>query len=98
MRIIMPFVLLLLTVLAAPMHAGSAQAAATFNVPQAELPDPLVLVAYGDMRFTGNSETRATNPGARRALIAKITAESPVAIFINGDIPWHGIASDYAVF
>jgi acid phosphatase type 7 len=98
MRIIMPFVLLMLAVLAAPMHAGSAQAAATFNVPQAGLPDPLVLVAYGDMRFTDNSETGATNPGARRALIAKITAESPAAIFINGDIPWHGIAPDYAVF
>jgi hypothetical protein len=80
------------------MHAGSAQAATTFNVPQTDLPDPLVLVAYGDMRFTDNSETRATNPGARRALIAKITAESPAAIFINGDIPWHGVASDYAVF
>jgi len=90
--------LLLLTALAAPLHAGSPHAATTFNVPNRDLPDPLVLVAYGDMRFTGTAETRATNPGARQALVAKIAAENPAAIFINGDIPWHGIASDYAVF
>jgi acid phosphatase type 7 len=79
-----------------PLHAESA--AATFSVPDAKLPDPLVLVAYGDMRFTTPSETGATNPGARQALVAKIAAENPAAIFINGDIPWHGVATDYARF
>ena len=64
----------------------------------AELTAPLVLVAYGDMRFTASAETSATNPLARRALVAKIAAEKPAAIFINGDITWHGIESDYAVF
>lgn len=93
MRIAVPMVLLLLTAFSRPLHAAT-----TFNVPDADLPDPLVLVAYGDMRFTNTTETRATNPGARQALVAKIAVENPAAIFINGDIPWHGIASDYAVF
>jgi hypothetical protein len=71
---------------------------ATFTVPDAGLPDPLVLVAYGDMRFTDAVETHATNPAARRALVAKIASENPAALFIDGDIPWHGIDADYAVF
>jgi hypothetical protein len=91
-------VLLSLTALAGSLHAGPADTAATFTVPDGDLPDPLVLVAYGDMRFTQATETAATNPGARRALVAKIAAENPAAIFINGDIPWHGLESDYAVF
>ncbi|MGO9512038.1 MAG: metallophosphoesterase family protein [Steroidobacteraceae bacterium] len=73
-------------------------AAATFSVPDAELPDPLVLIAYGDMRFTNPSETSATDPGARRALIGKIAAEQPAAVFINGDLPWHGVREDYEVY
>jgi hypothetical protein len=77
---------------------SAVRAAPTFSVPQSELPDPLVLVAYGDMRFTGVSETAASNPKARQALVAKIAAEHPAAIFINGDIPWHGVAPDYAVY
>lgn len=56
------------------------------------------MVAYGDMRFTDTSEVHATNPGVRQALVRKIAAENPAAIFINGDIPWHGVAQDYAVF
>jgi hypothetical protein len=91
-------VLLLLTAFAGPLRAGSAYAATTFSVPDGELRDPLVLVAYGDMRFTQITETEASNPRARRALVAKIAAENPAAIFLNGDIPWHGLASDYAVF
>jgi hypothetical protein len=67
-------------------------------VPDADLADPLVLIAYGDIRFTKTTEISATSPVARQALVAKIAAEKPAAIFINGDIPWHGIASDYAVF
>jgi hypothetical protein len=72
--------------------------AATFSVPNAELPEPLVLIAYGDTRFTNPAETNASSPGARRALIAKIAAEQPAAIFLNGDLPWHGLAEDYAVY
>jgi hypothetical protein len=74
------------------------RAAPTISVPDRDVPDPLVLIAYGDVRFTDTAETRASNPGARRALVAKIAAENPAAILINGDIPWHGIAEDYAVY
>jgi acid phosphatase type 7 len=84
---------------AVALSAGlSAAGAATFNIAEADLPKPLMLIAYGDMRFTDPSETGAANPGARQALIAKVAAEQPAAIFINGDVPWHGTASDYAVY
>ncbi|MGA2777783.1 MAG: metallophosphoesterase [Steroidobacteraceae bacterium] len=83
-------------------HAAAAavsdQPAATFSVPAAALHLPLVLVAYGDMRFTNPAETSATSPSARRALVAKVAAERPQAIFLNGDVPWHGISADYDVF
>jgi hypothetical protein len=77
---------------------SAVHAAPTFSVPASELADPLVLVAYGDMRFTGAAETGASNPNARRTLVAKIAAERPAAIFINGDVPWHGVAPDYDVY
>jgi len=70
----------------------------TFTVPDRDLPAPLVMVAYGDMRFTATSETNASNPPARQALVAKVVAEDPSAVFLNGDIPWHGTPEDYAVF
>src|ERR1700733_1246963 len=114
MRIELHRALILSMALCAPLHAGAAPAAPaspapsappapasappTFAVPDAGLPDPLVLIAYGDMRFTDAAETRATNPAARRTLVAKIASENPAALFINGDIPWHGIDADYAVF
>jgi acid phosphatase type 7 len=98
MRIAALIVLLLLCAVAGPLPAGSPQAASTFSVADADLPDPLRLIAYGDMRFTATTETRASSPAARRALVAKIAAENPAAIFINGDIPWHGIEADYAEF
>jgi hypothetical protein len=43
----------------APHRPG---AAATFRVADASLPTPLVLVAYGDTRFTDPAETKASNP------------------------------------
>ena len=95
MRAAVVGLLLLLCAVAEPLRAAPP---ATFSVATAELGDPLVLVAYGDMRFTDVSELHASNPGARQALVAKIAADNPAAIFINGDIPWHGIAADYAVF
>lgn len=91
-------VLLLLSALICPSHAASPRAKTTFNVPDRDLASPLVLVAYGDMRFTDTTEILATNPGARQAMVAKIAAENPAAILINGDITWHGIESDYAAF
>jgi acid phosphatase type 7 len=85
-------------VLFATAFLGAAAAAATFNLSDAALPDPLVLIAYGDMRFTGTAETQASNPRVRAALVAKIAAEEPAAIFVNGDLPWHGVTEDYEVF
>jgi acid phosphatase type 7 len=78
--------------------ANPAPAQPTFTVQQRDLPTPLVMVAYGDMRFTAPSETDATSPPARRALVAKVAAEQPAALFLNGDIPWHGVPEDYAVY
>src|SRR5271154_2199984 len=40
----------------------------------------------------------ATTFSARQALVARIARENPAAIFINGDLPWHGIDADYAVY
>src|SRR3984893_3332960 len=68
--------------------------AATLIVPDAALPKPLVLVAYGDTRFTDPAEIRASSPAARQALVAKVAAEEPAAIFVNGDITLHGVSAD----
>lgn len=83
-----------------PGGAGSAgeRHAATFTVRDEDLAAPLKLVGYGDMRFTAPSETSATNPVVRRALVAKIAAENPAAIFIDGDLTWHGVEADYEAF
>lgn len=87
-----------IALLVSAIGSCAASVAATFSVPDSELPLPLVLIAYGDMRFTDSSETNASNPIARQALIAKIAAERPAAVFINGDLPWHGVAPDYEVY
>jgi acid phosphatase type 7 len=56
-------------------------------------------VTYGDMRFTAPNETEASRPTVRRALIERIATDHPVAIFLNGDVPWHGgTVDDYAVY
>lgn len=78
--------------------ACTAAGAATFGIGESELGRPLVFVAYGDMRFTDPGNTSATNPAARRALVGKIAAERPAAIFINGDITYHGVSADYEVY
>jgi acid phosphatase type 7 len=82
----------------AVISGGPSAAATTFQIPDSALPEPLVLIAYGDTRFTAASETAASSPAARRALIAKIAAENPAAVFINGDLPFHGITADYEVY
>jgi hypothetical protein len=80
------------------ISGGPCAAATTFRIPDSALPEPLVFIAYGDTRFTTVSETAASSPAARQALIAKIAAENPAAVFINGDLPFHGIAADYEVY
>jgi acid phosphatase type 7 len=93
MRLALPIVLFI-----GLMIAGPVQAAPTFSVADAVLSDPLVLIAYGDIRFTQPGETAASSPKARHALVAKIAAENPAAIFINGDLPYHGISADYDAY
>src|SRR5579862_4843952 len=59
----------------------------------------LRFIAYGDMRFTATSEQEASSPTARQALVKQVAAEAPIAVFLNGDVPWHGgNVADYEVF
>ena len=76
----------------------SAAAPAAFVVAAAQLKQPTTFIVYGDMRFTDVSETTASRPGPRHALVARIAAEKPDALFLTGDVPWHGNEGDYRVF
>jgi 3',5'-cyclic AMP phosphodiesterase CpdA len=59
----------------------------------------VTVIAYGDTRFTDPANRTATNPEARRALVARIAEEKPDAILVSGDLPWHGgTVGDYDVF
>jgi hypothetical protein len=61
-------------------------------------PSPRFIV-YGDMRFTDLGETKASLPGPRRLLVARIGREKPDAVFLTGDVPWHGgNRVDYEIF
>jgi Calcineurin-like phosphoesterase len=71
----------------------------TFTVPQADLHGPVTVIAYGDMRFTDPSNTTATDPTVRLALVKRVAEEKPDALLLNGDVPWHGgTEDDYAVY
>src|SRR5215472_13806413 len=71
----------------------------TFTLDEANLHRPVTLVAYGDMRFTDPTNETATNPTARRALVARIALEKPDAVFLTGDVPLHGgDQGDYSVY
>jgi acid phosphatase type 7 len=85
-----------------PEQASGASAPA--DAPVARIADAprgtaLVFVAYGDMRFTTPTETVASQPQARQALVAKVAQEQPRALFLNGDVPLRGgNVDDYRVF
>lgn len=70
--------------------AGPAAVAADFAQPARDPRAPLRWIVYGDMRFTATSEREASHPGPRQALVARIAAEHPDALFLTGDVPWHG--------
>jgi hypothetical protein len=58
---------------------------------------PLTFVVYGDTRFTG--EQGVADAVARRALVERIAAERPAAIFIGGDLVYRGnVPDDYAIY
>jgi hypothetical protein len=71
-------------------EAGHSASTPSFTVVDRELgPSPRFIV-YGDTRFTDPTETKASFPGPRRTLVAQIGREKPDAVFITGDVPWHG--------
>jgi acid phosphatase type 7 len=71
----------------------------TFTVPASALPAHWSVIAYGDTRFTNPANHDATNPEARRALVARIAEQHADGLLISGDLPLDGSdASDYAVY
>jgi hypothetical protein len=68
----------------------AAIAAGTSLVARASETTPLTVVAIGDPRFTDPANLKSSNPNARAALVGRIAAESPDAVLIAGDLPWHG--------
>lgn len=75
------------------------QPGATFSVPDSALSKPLSFIVYGDTRFTDPADTKAADPPARRALVAKISEVHPDAVIITGDLPYRGTyAADYAQY
>jgi len=82
-----------------PANAAPATPAGLHVVADAELHRPTRFIVYGDMRFTVTSETQASRPGPREALVARIAIEHPDALFLTGDVPWHGgNEDDYTVY
>lgn len=79
--------------------SGPGSTPTTFTATEGELfPSPRFIV-YGDMRFTDARETSASQPVPRRLLVARIASEEPDAVFLTGDVPWHGgNEGDYRVF
>jgi acid phosphatase type 7 len=72
---------------------------ATFAVTERDLQKNVTVIAYGDMRFTDPANHEATDPMARKALVARIASEKPDAVLLNGDVPWHrGEKDDYSVY
>lgn len=81
--------------LLAPLVAAAAGPTFRLTVP----PGPLHLVVYGDMRFTDPRDTVHSDPAARRALVARIAAARPLALFMDGDLPFRGgDVADYAEY
>lgn len=102
--LISPIVLL---VLAGCMHPSPSELPRALRAPKsnfftrtdADLGSPFVFIVYGDMRFTDTTETEASAPGPRRALVEKVAAEHPGALLLTGDVPWHGgTQDDYRVY
>jgi hypothetical protein len=78
---------------------GALTPPALITIQDRELPSRLTFIAYGDMRFTPTTETRASWPAVRQALVARVAAEKPAALLLSGDLPFHGGSEqDYAVF
>jgi len=82
-----------------PTSSLISQPGPSFRVAQGEAGKNIKLIAYGDQRFTDPANTKVTNPKARRLLVQKIAEEHPVAVLMNGDVPYSGdVENDYAVY
>jgi hypothetical protein len=78
---------------------GHAPSRPSFTVMDRDMKPSPRFIVYGDMRFTSLGETKASLSGPRRSLVARIGSEKPDAVFLNGDVPWHGgNGVDYDVF
>jgi len=62
---------------------------------QTKIPSAFTFVAYGDTRFHDPSDTLASNPAVRRALVAAIDREHPAFISIGGDLVYVGDSPDW---
>lgn len=65
---------------------------------QTSIPPNFTFVAYGDTRFHDPKDTVASNPMARRALVAAIDRERPAFISIGGDLVYAGDSADWEVW
>lgn len=73
------------------------QSGPTFHVPSRG--KHTTVIVYGDQRFTDPSNTRVTDPVARRLLVNRIADEHPDGILLNGDVPYSGdVVNDYRVY
>jgi len=54
---------------------------------------PFTLIAYGDLRTTNLFNHLVTDPDRRHALIARIAAEKPALLMVNGDLVYRGGSS-----
>jgi len=71
----------------------------TFTVPGIAAGQGLKIVAYGDTRFTDVSNDRDTSPRVREYLVKQIAREKPDAVFMTGDLPFHGAdPADWQVY
>ena len=78
---------------------GHPSSSPSFTVMDGDLEPSPRFIVYGDMRFTDLGETKASLPGPRRLLVARVGREKPDAVFLTGDVPWHGgNRVDYEVF
>ena len=78
---------------------GHPSSSPSFTVMDRDLEPSPRFIVYGDMRFTDFGETKASLPGPRRPLVARVGNEKPDAVFLTGDVPWHGgHRADYEVF
>ena len=83
----------------APSAPVAVAADPSFALADSALKQPVRFIVYGDMRFTDSSETQASRPGARESLVDRIASERPEAVFLTGDVPWHGgNEADYGVY